>query len=168
MSSLCPRATYALISVLVGCFATSTAAFQSSGDEAPGTPGSGACSYLDLDLVKQVSGSVNPYVFDIPPEEEPAGAGSACTYATIVLQIDAFSPSFIAQIDKSGESGWKPVSDIGDRAYFRDNRGYFAEIAGSVANRTFTIQMGVPHGSTVEAIKPNVITLGNAIVAKLK
>lgn len=70
----------------VGCFATSTAAFQSSDDLASG---SGACSFLDRDLVKQVSRSTHQYVFDLPPEEEPAGAGSACFYADIILQIDA-------------------------------------------------------------------------------
>jgi hypothetical protein len=62
---------------------------------------------------------------------------------------------------------WAAVSGVGDEAYFRDN-GRFAEFMGHVGTRTFTIQMGVPITSTAEKIKPNVITLANAIVPKLK
>jgi hypothetical protein len=157
MSSLRPRAIDALLSVAI-CLQPLVAHSQ----------GSGACSYLNLELAKQVSGPLNEYVFELPPEEEPAGAGSACFYADIVLQIDAFSAEFIEQTGEAGEGGWKPLNDVGDRAYFRDNRGSYAEIISSVGTRTFTIQLGVPSGSTVEAMKPKAITLANAIVVKLK
>jgi hypothetical protein len=48
------------------------------------------------------------------------------------------------------------------------NRGNYAELIGAVGKRTFTIQLDMPFASTAETIKPNVITLANAIVEKLK
>ena len=76
----------------------------------------GACSLLPKDLVMKVSGAVNKLVLDMPPQEEPVGtSGSACDYADIRLQIDAFSPAFIDQTAKQ-KKDWVPVPGVGDRA----------------------------------------------------
>ncbi len=128
----------------------------------------GACSLLPKDLVMKVSGAVNKLVLDMPPQEEPVGtSGSACDYADIRLQIDAFSPAFIDQTAKQ-KKDWVPVPGVGDRAYFHNNRNLFAELIGYTGARTFTIQMGVPFQGTAEQMKPNTIALANAIIPKLK
>lgn len=153
--------------LLIGSSAL-TAADQARGSGGPATPGAGACSLLTRELVMKVSGSVNKLVFDLPPEEEPVGkSGSACHYADITLQIDAFTPDRIDEVAKNDKE-WVPVSGVGDRAYFRNNKNNYAEVIGRVGARTFTIQLGVPFQSTAEKIRPNAITLANAIVAKLR
>jgi hypothetical protein len=158
-------------SLVIGLFASSAAAEQVGA----GKPAVKACSLLPKDLAMKVSGAANKSVFDLPPDEETVGTGSACEYGDIRLQIDAFGPDVIDRTAKSQERGagskraanWVPVPGVGDRAYFNADRSY-AELMGYVGRRTFTIQMGVPFQSTAEAIKPNVIALANAIVPKLK
>jgi hypothetical protein len=135
---------------------------------ADGKPATGACALLTRELAMKVSGAVNKIVFDIPPEEEPVGkTGSACHYAGITLQIDAFTPEAIDAIAKKDKE-WAPVSGVADSAYYRNNRDTFAEIIGRVGKRTFTIQLSVPFQSTVEKVRPNAITLAHAIVGKLR
>ena len=41
-----------------------------------------------------------------------------------------------------------PVSDLGQKAFFRDNRGELAELAVLAAGRVLTFQMDVPRGKT--------------------
>jgi hypothetical protein len=153
--------------MVVGLFATPASAGQArSGGGAAGKPAIKACSLLTKELVMQVSGAVNKAMFDLPPEEEPVGNGSACEYADIRLQIDPFAWTVLEESAKKDKT-WVPLSGIGDGAYFQAGRS-FAGLMGHVGGRTFTIQMGVPSQSTAEQIKPNVITLANAIVPKLK
>jgi|RhiMethySRZTD1v2_1073278.scaffolds.fasta_scaffold00577_7 hypothetical protein len=153
---------------VVGLFSLPVAAAQGRSGGSPASPGIKACSLLTKDLAMKVSGGVNKAVFDIPPSEEPAGkSGSACDYADIHLQIDPFSVSFVdatAQKDKT----WVPVPGVGDRAWFHNNRDRFAELMVIANGHVLTIQQGVPFESTAEKMKPNVITLGQAIVPKLK
>jgi hypothetical protein len=151
---------------VLGLVSSSTAAGQARSGGA-GKPAIKACSLLPKELAMKVSGDVNKRVFDLPPEEEPAGKGSACHYADITLQIDPFTAAFIDQTAKK-DAAWTPVAGVGDRAWFRDNKGHYAELMGHVAGRTFTIQMGIPFQSTVEKMKPNVIALAKAIVPQLK
>jgi len=118
----------------------------------------------------KVSVGVNKLIFDMKPEEEKVGNGTACEYADIGLQIDVLTPERIAAIpaDPKTMKEWIAVAGVGDRAYFRNNKNRFAELIGSVGVHTFTIQMGVPTQGTAEGIKPNVIELANAIVPRLR
>ena len=148
-----------------GAFALNAAAFQASA----GKPPISACSLLTRELAMKVSGSVNKLVFDMKPEEQAIGkSGSACDYADITLQIDPFTPEGIEKMHQTMGKDWVPVSGVGDRAYFHNNKNNFAELIGSVGMHTFTIQMGVPFQGTAEGMKPNVIALANAIVPKLR
>jgi hypothetical protein len=126
------------------------------------------CELLSRELVIKVSGAVNKLVFDLPPEEEPAGNGTACHYADITLQIDTFTPDRLEQMRKTAEKEWAPVSGVGDAASFRNNRNRFAELIGRVGAHSFTIQLGVPFQGSAESMKPNVIALANAITPKLR
>ena len=155
-------------SLVIALCAAAAAAEQARSGSATGKPAIKACSFLPKDLVMKVSGAANKLVFDLPPEEEPVGqSGAACEYADIRLQIDAFTPAFVDDTAKK-DKAWMPVSGVGDRAWFRDNKGHYAELIGHAGGRTFTIQMGIPFESTAEKVKPSVITLANAIVSKLK
>lgn len=157
-----------MLLLVMTCVVSDVRGFQGRGGAAGAKAGKGACSYLSKELVMKVSGAVNKLVFDLPPQEETVGKGSACHYADITLQIDVFTPAGIDGIYKSANKEWSPMSGIGDAAYFRNNRNTYAEIIGRVGSRTFTIQLGVPFQSSVEKVKPNAVTLANAIVEQLR
>jgi hypothetical protein len=141
----------------------------------PARPALAACSLLPKDVVAQVT----PYdnraferVTMIPPNEESAGkSGSACSYGGIHLQVDPFSWSVVESRRKSetqrGEV-WEPLADLGDAAYFHDNRGRFAELAVHAGTQVLTIQMDVPPDRTTAAVKPNAIALARALLPKLR
>lgn len=154
--------------IMIGCAVSQTAAFQAPGGAPPGKPGVRACALLSRELAIKVSGAVNKLVFDLPPEEEPAGNGTACHYVDITLQIDTFTPDRLEQMRKTAEQEWAPLSGVGDAAYFRNNRNRFAELIGRVGAHSFTIQLGVPFQGSAESMKPNVIALANAIAPKLR
>lgn len=127
-----------------------------------------ACSLLTRELAMQFSSAANKVVFDFPPEPETLAAGTACEYGDIRLQIDPYSAEQVKQLPASGEQGWAAVAGVGDGAYFRNNGDTYAELAGWVGTRTFTLQLGVPFQGSAEGIKPNVVGLANAIAAKLR
>jgi hypothetical protein len=128
-----------------------------------------ACSFLPRPLMEKVTpGPVNKYVFEMKPHGEPVGvAGSSCDYATTGLQIDPFARADEMRRNSPGKD-WQPLTGVGDTAYFRNNGGRWAELMVWTGAHHFTIQMGVPNGSTAEAIKPNTVTLAHAIIDKLK
>ena len=102
----------------------------------------------------------------VAPMEDALGkSGSACWYGGITLQVDPFAS---ATFEKQRDKAWVPVSDVGDSAYFRDNRGNYAELYVRVGGRALTIQMDVPRGRTSASIQPNVIALAKALLPRLK
>jgi hypothetical protein len=154
--------------IAVSLFSPSAFTAQARSGGAAGTPAIKACSLLSKELAMKVSGAANKAIFDLPPQEEPAGqSGSACNYADITLQIDAFTPASIDGMAQQKGKAWEAVAGVGDGAYFFGDRN-FARLIGHVGGRTFTIELGVPFQSTAEKMKPNVIALANAIIPKLK
>jgi hypothetical protein len=129
-----------------------------------------ACALLTKDLALKVTASADKRIFDMfPPDEEQIGAnGTACEYGDIGLQIDPFTPAGLERSVKEQGPQWSPVPKVGDRAWFRDNRGLFAELVVIVGTHTLTVQMSVPAQRTAEQIKPNTITLVNELVPKLR
>ena len=127
-----------------------------------------ACSLLTRDLVVKVSPPQNIRSLDlIPPMEEDIGAnGSYCEYGDISLQVDPFARA--AEMRKSMDKEWTAVAGVGDTAFFRNNKNMFAELIVWAGTHHFTIQMGIPMGSTAAAVRPNTITLANAIIPKLR
>ena len=154
----------AICVLTVGVLSSSATAQQARSGAAPASSPK-ACSLLTKDLALKITGT-NKALFDLPPRETPIGKGSECNWGDIQLQIDPFSWASLEGMGKNDKK-WTEVSGVGDKAYFREN-GRFAELMSHVGGRTFTIQLGVPVTSTAEKIKPNVITLANAIVPKLK
>jgi len=128
----------------------------------------GACALLTKDLLAAHTALPKENLarmLKIPPDEEKiAGGGTMCSYGDVIFQLDPFAPG---NFDKLF-SQWTAVPGVGDRAYFRDNRGMFAEIAAISGKRVITIQMDVPTGRTAASIQPNVVGLAKAIIGKLK
>jgi hypothetical protein len=154
--------------VVIGCFASQSAAVQSSTKEAA-TPAIRACSLLTGDVVTQVT----PYdkaaldlVMRIPPQEDSVGSsGSACSYGGITMQVDPFTP---AVFEKQRGKDWVPIAGVGDTAYFFDRRGRWAELYVRVGEHVLTIQMDIPMGRTAATVQPNVVALARAILPKLR
>ena len=127
-----------------------------------------ACALLTRELIMRVSPeSDNQFLFVVPPQEESVGdSGSACEYGGIHLQIDP--PFTFDGIRRTYAKELTEVPDVGDGAYFRDNRGNYAELFARVGARLFTIQMSVPRGRTADSIKPHLVSLAKAIAPKLR
>lgn len=152
--------------VLTAVVAASVPAFLLAGQ----TSALRACSLLTKDLALSVTSAANKAVFDIiPPEEGRVGAnGSACDYGDIRVQIDAFTAAVLERNVQQQPAQWTAVPNVGDRAWFRDNGGQFAELMVVAGQRTLTIQMGVPFQGTAEQVKPNTVTLANALLPRLR
>jgi hypothetical protein len=100
-------------------------------------------------------------------EEEPIGAtGSSCNYPSATIQILAYSPRFFDEARKLGKL--EPVTGLGDEAYFfADPRGY-ADLYARAGNRIVTVQATPGPKEKIEALKPGVIALTKALIAKLR
>lgn len=155
--------------MVMGCMAPPAAALQSRGGTASGGSTVRACSLLTRELVTQVTPlekQALALTLSVPPMEDPVGAsGSACSYGGVTMQVDPFTP---AVFDKTRDSTWMAVPNLGDVAYFRDNRGRFAELYVRSGTRVLTIQMDVPTGRTSASIQPNTIALAKELLSKLR
>jgi hypothetical protein len=135
----------------------------SQAGSAAGQPAVRACAVLTRDLVTPLT--ENKTVLDlIPPQEEELGtSGTACHYGSVRLQL------FPGRGGKRTASapGLQPISGAGEGGYFRSNRNRYAELMVWTAKHSLDLQVSVPSGRTAEAIKPDVVALANAIIAKL-
>ena len=157
-----------LFCVAMTSVALDATTLQGGKQGADGKPAPGACSILTRDLVMAHSPasteSLN-LMMKIPPQEEKIGSnGSACQHGDVMLQINPFP---VANFDAMF-SRFTPVSGVGEKAYFRDNRGNWAELAARAGGRMITLQMDVPSGKTAASIQANVVSLAKAVLAKLQ
>ena len=155
------RCVVALL-VAISCITSETTASQTgSGGPAAGQPR--ACAVLTRDLVAPLT--ENKKILDlIPPQEEVLGtSGTACQYGSVRLQL------FPGRGGKRTVSAkdLQPISGAGEGGYFRSNRDRYAELMVWTGKHSLDLQVSVPSGKTAEAIKPNVVALANAIIAKL-
>ena len=147
--------------VVVSCLSTPVVALQTRG--AGAKPAIKACAILTRDLVEPFA--ANKRVLDLmEPEEEVTGSMSACEYGIVRFQHAPFP----AGGKRIAPTGYEPLPGLGDEAFFRNNRNTYAELVVWSGAHYFTLQVGVPTGSTVEAIKPRTIALARAIMQKLK
>ncbi len=150
--------------VAISCITSETAASQTpSGSPAAGQSTVRACAVLTRDLVAPFS--ENQKILDlIPPQEEALGtSGTACQYGAVRLQL------FPGRGGKRTASAkdLQPISGAGEGGYFRSNRNRYAELMVWTSKHSLDLQVSVPSGRTAEAIKPDVVALANAIIAKL-
>jgi hypothetical protein len=150
--------------VAIGCITTHAATPEAvSRSAAADQAAVRACAVLTRDLVAPLT--ENKTVLDlIPPAEETLGtSGTACQYGSVRLQL------------YPGRGGKRtppvkdlqPISGAGEGGYFRSNRDRYAELMVWTSKHSLDLQVSVPSGRTAEAIKPAVVALANAILAKL-
>lgn len=154
------------IVLIAGGLTSTAAAFQAAGRQGTAAP-AGACALLTRDLLEAHTPTTKERLMlsTIPAEAHTIGAtGSACSWGDVIFQLDPFPFSNFDKIFGK----WTPVSGVGDRAYFRDNRGEYAELAVAAGGRMITIQMDVPAGRTTASVQPNAVALAKAILARLK
>lgn len=152
--------------LMIGCIAMEAAASQARTATTSARPVIGACSLLTRDLVEKVVTGNKDTLKYLKPEEQPIGThGSFCDYG-LILQVDPFLKH--DDLRTSPPKDWQRVTGVGDTAYFRNNANRFAELIVWTGSHHFTIQMGVPAGSSAESVRPNTITLANAIIPKLR
>jgi hypothetical protein len=150
--------------VVIWCMTHQAAASQTaSSDPAAGQPAVRACTVLTRDLVAPFT--ENKKVLDlIPPQEEVLGtSGTACEYGAVRLQLFPGRGGTRSVAAKD----LQPISGAGEGGYFRSNRDRYAELMVWTAKHSLDLQVSVPSGRTAEAIKPDVVALANAIIAKL-
>jgi len=153
--------------LLIGICSGPMIASQARGGAAAGSRIS-ACSLLTRELVMKVGTVEGKRVLDLvrPTEDQLGANGSGCDYGGIGLQINPFARA--DELRQSPGKDWTRVSGVGDKAFFRDNGGRWAELMVWTGPNHFTIQMGVPTRSSAEAIKPNTIALANELIPKLR
>jgi hypothetical protein len=150
--------------VLSACLMSS--AFAQSG---PATSGIKACSLLTRELVEKASAGGKQGIAAAKPQELDLGAkGKACEWGDVILQVDPFPPSRLAELGKSDPKSWESVPGVGDAAYFHNVKDVMAELFVRVGPRTVGILMDVPPGSKASAVKPKFVELAQAIVPKLR
>ena len=152
--------------LVIGCLASPLFASQTRNPAPAGRPNVSACSLLPRDLVEKVITGTTETLKYLKPQEQPIGThGSFCDYG-VILQVDPFLRH--EDVRKSPGKDWHRVTGVGDTAYFRNNANSFAELMVWTGSHHFTIQMGIPAGGTADSVRPNTITLANAIIPKLR
>lgn len=151
--------------VAIGCTTSPAAVFPARPGAPEATqPAVRACQLLTRDLVAPFTD--NKKVLDLlAPEEEALGtSGTACEYGAVRLQL------FPGRSGKRTISAkdFQPISGAGEGGYFRNNHDRYAELMIWTGKHSLDLQVSVPSGRTAEAIKPDVVALANAIIAKLR
>ena len=123
------------------------------------------CGLLPVAEVKKLA-PWPAHVDVMKPEEESIGTtGSSCNYPSVFVQVLAYSQRMVDTLKKS--STLEPVPGVGDEAYVRNNKDYYAELVARVGPHLLTIQMSIERGK-FESAKPSLIELGKLYAAKLR
>lgn len=162
-----PNNIVLVVLFVLGLQAALLAARQPIGVAQGGPPARvAACKLLPKEEVKKLL----PWeaMFDqMPIEEDPIGAtGSSCNYPSATIQVLAYTPRFFDGVRKLGRL--EPVAGVGDEAYFFANPRGYAELYARAGNRIVTVQANEGPKQKIEALKPGVITLAKALIAKLR
>ena len=103
----------------------------------------------------------------LAPEEEPFGtSGSSCNYPSVTIQVLPFSQNFLDAARKRGPL--ETIAGIGDEAYFHNNSNRYAELYVRTGKHLLTLQGNAPNDGKIESVKPGVLSLAKALVAKLR
>jgi hypothetical protein len=131
---------------------------------AAGAPRISACSLVPKEEVKKHLPWIS--VLDrMAIEEEPIGSsGSSCNYPSVFIQVLPFSQRMIDSAREKG--GLEALSGVGDEAYFHNNADRYAQLYVRAGTHLLTLQANVD--GNMEAVKPGVVNLAKALVAKLR
>jgi hypothetical protein len=125
------------------------------------------CTLLSKAEVKKLVGGWNAVLDQFEPEEEAIGTtGSSCNYPVVMVQVLLYSQGTIDAAKKRGRL--ETVTGVGDEAYLYDNPAGYAELYVKVGARLLTLQRSLGQGGTMASVRPGVVALANAYVAKLR
>ena len=136
-----------------------------------------ACTVLTAPEIKKLVGKALSPAFDlVKPNEEKAGSGTECFHAGVMVQLDAYPVgNFEAtrqSYEKTGRTKFQPAPGIADAAYFYEQdagkSSHAVGIFAKTGQHVLTITMDVNPPATAESLRPVVIELTKAAVAKLK
>jgi len=153
-----------LISLVLTSLLHTAAAAQTRSDAKALKP----CALLTPELVKEVGKASKKSADGATPTELKIGAGVACQWGEIMLQVDPLTRVGWEQLGKKADKTWESVSGVGDEAYFHNISDMVGELFVRVGPRTFGVLIDIPSGSTAAAFKPTFITVAKAIVPKLR
>ena len=123
-----------------------------------------ACSLLPKDEVKKHL-PWRPLLDQFAIEEEPVGNyGSSCNYPSVFIQVLPFLQGTIDAARKKG--GLETIGGVGDEAYFHNNANRYAELYVRAGTHLLTVQANVD--GSIGSVKPGVLNLAKALVAKLR
>lgn len=123
-----------------------------------------ACSLLPKEEIKKHL-PWESFLDQMPIEEEAIGpSGSGCSYPSVYIQLLPFSQRMIDMALAKG--GVEDVDDLGDEAWFYNNADRYAEVYVKVGEQLLTLQADAD--DSIEPVKPNILELANALVAKLR
>ena len=153
-----------LISLVLTSLLHTAAAAQTRADAKALKP----CALLTPELVKKVGEASKKSADGAKPTELKIGAGVACQWGEIMLQVDPITRALFEQLGKKGDKTWESVSGVGDDAWFHNVSNMIGELFVRVGPRTFGVLIDIPSGSTAAEFKPTFITVANAVVPKLR
>ena len=149
------------VTALAVCLQFLVAQVEAQQSSAPAASSIKVCSLLTKEEVKKHL-PWNALVDSMAPEEEAVGtAGSSCTYPSVRIQVLGKGKP-----GPPSSTGYAPVSGVGEEAYFRNNRNRYAELLVRVGNYTVTLQADAD--GNIETVKPRVVSLAQALIAKLR
>jgi hypothetical protein len=151
------------VAIVSACSLSLLAQPNTSQQTAAGSPRIKACSLVPKEEVKKHLPWI-PVLDRMPIEEEPIGtSGSSCNYPTVFIQVLPFSQATLDLMRK--KSGIETISGVGDEAYLHNNRNRYAELVVRAGKHLLTLQANMD--GKIESVKPGVLNLAKALVAKL-
>jgi len=161
-----PRVFVALVVVAVAG-ATLSVRLLAQKPSAPAATGArlNACTILPRDEVKKIV----PWSVQSDGDKEtemPLGGGSVCVYPSVQIYVDKYSASKIEGARKDGPL--IPIAGIGDEAFLQQKGKYWAELYVKAGDRLVHVEKDIPADGTFESVKPSMVALAKALVAKLR
>lgn len=159
--------------LVAGCVSSTAVAFQARA----GGPAGAACALLTRDLVMKVSTAEGRKLLEGTKASNDAEGmtiaknASVCHHGLLTLVLEpAARPDQTRKDMRARTTIYKdhePVAGVGDEAFFHSNSQYAYLYVWSGSHH-FAIEMGKDFGGDAKTLKPNVIELARAIVAKLR
>ena len=126
-----------------------------------------ACTILPREEVKKIF----PWSVQADLDTDtgmPLGTGSACVYPSVQIYVDQYSAAK-RHIEAARKNGpLTPVAGIGDEAFVQQKGKFWVVLYVKVGDRLLLIEKDIVNGGTLESVKPSMIALAQALIAKLR
>jgi len=124
------------------------------------------CDLVPRAEVKKLIGGNDIFDMMAPTEEALGSYGSSCNYPGVLIQVLPFQRTSIDAAKKRGRL--ETVTGVGEEAYLYENAAGYVELYVKAGARLVTLQRSIGLGATAATVRPGVVALANAVIAKLK